>query len=257
MADSPSDNLWTEPESAANTANPPVYPYLNLTQTERGHSLQLDDTPSRERIRLQHGVTGNFIEMHPNGDEVHKVYGDSYEIIAGRKNVLIKGTCNITIEGDCNINVLGNKNEKIEGDYNLQVVGNMIARAAGSDGMTLISDSTMKIQSDSSATGAMYISAGDHIYLASDLQVAGAVSADTVAAESRINAGTGLYAGLQGVYSVGPITSTVSVQAPIGTFAIMDAVLMTDIINTGIFNTHIHASPKGPTSSPLTHFFGV
>jgi hypothetical protein len=250
MADSPSDNLWTEPESVANTDTPPVYPYLNLTQTEGGHSLQLDDTPDRERVRLQHGKSGNFLEMHPNGDEVHKIYGDGYEIIAGRKNVQIKGTCNITIEGDCNMHVLGNKNEKIEGDYNLQVVGNMIGRAAGSKGMTLISDSTMRLQSDSSQTGSMTISAGDHLYLASDLQVGGSISADSLSTESRVNAGTGVYAGIAGVFSEGPITSLVSVEAPLGTFAIMDAVLMTDVINSAIYNSHIHISPKGPTGPP-------
>ena len=257
MTDLPSDNLWTEPESAANTDTPPVYPYLNITETEKGHSLQLDDTPGRERVRLQHGVSNNFLEMHPNGDEVHKIYGDGYEIIAGRKNVQIKGTCNVTIEGDCNMHVLGNKNEKIEGDYNLQVVGNIISRAAGSGGMTLISDSTMKLQSDSSETGSMTISAGDHLYLASDLQVGGSISADSLSTESRVNAGTGVYAGISGVYSEGPITSLVSVQAPLGTFAIMDAVMMSDVINSGIFDTHIHNSPKGPTGPPLTPFFGV
>ena len=261
MADNPSNVLWTEPESAANTDNPPVYPYNNIQQTESGHSFEMDDTPGRERIRLQHR-SGTFIEMHPNGDEVHKVYGDGYEITISNKNVLIKGSCNITINGDSNIHVLGNKNEKIEGNYNLQVGGNMIARCAGTSGMQLLSDNDMTIASSSDATGAMYLSAGDHIYMASDLVVGGSMHADTIAAESRINAGTGLYAGLQGVYSQGPITSLVSVQAPLGTFAyascgIMDAVLMTDTINSKIYDAHIHISPKGPTSPPLTPFVGI
>ena len=257
MSTPPSDNLWTEPESAANADNQPLYPYNNITQTESGHSLELDDTPTRERVRLQHGKSGNFIEMHPNGDEVHHIYGDGYEIIAGRKNVLIKGTCNITIEGDANMHVLGNKNEQIDGDYNLIVKGNMTARSAGSKGMQLISDSDMTIQSNSTADGALYIQAGDHLYLAADLQVAGAISADTISAESRINAGTGVYAGIQGIYSLGPITSTVSVTSPMGNFGIMDAALMTDTINTGIFNMHIHPTPKGPSGPPTTPFLGV
>lgn len=255
--------LWTEPESSANTDYQPIYPYNNINQTEAGHSFEMDDTPGRERVRIQHGKSGSFLEMHPNGDEVHKIYGDGYEIIAGRKNVLIKGVCNITINGDCNMHVLGNKNEQIDGDYNLLVGGNMIARASGSSGMTLISDSDMSIQSNSGSDGALYMSAGDHVYIASDLQIAGAVSADTISAESRINAGTGLYAGPLGTYSEGPITSLVSVTSPLGTFAyascgIMDAVLMTDTINTGIFNTHVHIGNKGfPTSPPTSEFFGV
>jgi hypothetical protein len=116
----------------------------------------------------------------------------------------------------------------------------------------------MTIQSSSSSTGAMYLSAGDHIYMASDLVVAGAVSADVVSAESRVNAGTGLYAGQLGVYSVGPITSLVSVQAPLGQFGIMEATLMTDTINSTIYNTHTHIGNLGrPTSQPLTNFFGI
>ena len=38
---------WTEPESAANTDYQPVYPYNNVTQTEAGHKLEMDDTPGR------------------------------------------------------------------------------------------------------------------------------------------------------------------------------------------------------------------
>lgn len=258
----PSNNMWLEPESAANADAQPQYPYNNIQQTESGHSFEMDDTPSRERIRLQHR-TGTFIEMSPNGDEVHKVYGNGYEITIGQRNVNIKGTCNITIEGDSNIHVLGNKTEKIEGNYNLQVIGDFTGRCSGTNGMQLISDNDMTIQSNSAADGAMYISAGDHIYIASDLQVAGAISADTVAAKTRINAGTGLYAGILGVYSQGPITSLLSVTSPIATFpvkmscGISDAVIMSDTINTAIYNTHIHPTPKGPSGPPTTHFFGI
>jgi hypothetical protein len=257
IAPSPSENLWTEPESPANTDTPPQYPYNNVTQSESGHSIELDDTPDRERIRIQHGKSKNFIEMHPNGDQVCKILGDGYEIIAGRKNVEIRGACNITIYGDCNMNILGDKNETIKGDYNLEVQGNMIARSAGSKGMKLISDSDMSIQSNSSETGTLTLSAGDHIYVASDLEVAGAISADTISAESRINAGTGLYAGLFGVYSEGPINSLVSCAAPLGNFPVktttgyMSAVWMTDLVNTGFYNIHTHIGNRGfPTSPP-------
>ena len=116
---------FTEPKSAANADNQPIYPYNNIQQTESGHTFELDDTPARERIRLQHRV-GTFIEMHPNGDEVHKVYGDGYEITIKNKNVLIKGTCNITIEGDSNLHVLGDVMEKVDGSYTLDVTGPVV-----------------------------------------------------------------------------------------------------------------------------------
>ena len=56
MSDKPDFVIaWTEPESAANSEYQPVYPYNNVTQTKGGHSFEMDDTPTRERIRVQHG----------------------------------------------------------------------------------------------------------------------------------------------------------------------------------------------------------
>lgn len=243
----PSDNLWTEPESAANTDYQPIYPYNNATLTEAGHSFELDDTPTRERVRLQHR-TGTFIEMHPNGDEVHKVYGDGYEITIKNKNVLIKGTCNITIEGDCNMQVLKDMNVSVKGDYNLEVAGRMNQRVVGD--ISISSDEDVSITANENFGGSVRIAAADNVTISSDLVVAGSVAADIVTAETRVNAGTGVYAGPLGVYSVGPITSLVSVQAPLGTFSLMTAIMMTDTINTGIYKTHIHPTPKGPSGPP-------
>jgi hypothetical protein len=243
----PSDNLWTEPESAANQDAQPEYPYNNATVTESGHSFEMDDTPSRERVRLQHR-SGTFIEMHPNGDEVHKVYGDGYEIIIKNKNVLIKGSCNITIEGNCNMQVLGDFNQSVKGDYNLEVAGRLNHRVLGD--ISISSDEDVSITANENFGGAVRIAAADNVTLSSDLVVSGAIAADMVTAETRINAGTGVYAGILGVYSTGPITSLISVQAPLGSFTLMTAILMTDTINTKIYKTHIHPTPKGPSGLP-------
>ena len=244
----PSDNLWTEPESAANTDYQPVYPYNNVTQTESGHSFELDDTPARERVRLQHR-SGTFIEMHPNGDEVHKVYGDGYEITIKNKNVLIKGTCNITVEGDCNMQVLKDFNMSVKGDYNLEVAGRMNQRVVGD--ISISGDDDVSITANENFGGAVRIAAADNVTISSDLVVAGSVAADIITAESRVNAGTGVYAGPKGVFSVGPITSLVLVDAPIGTFGYMNAIWMTDLINTNIYKTHIHPAPRGMTGPPI------
>ena len=63
--------------------------------------------------------------MHPNGDEVHKVFGDGYEITIKNKNVLIKGVCNLEVVGDCNMKVGGDYNLDVEGDFNLTTKGVM------------------------------------------------------------------------------------------------------------------------------------
>ena len=107
---------WNETESAANTDYQPTYPYNNVTQTRSGHMFELDDTKGRERVRLQHRAN-TFIEMHPNGDEVHKIYGDGYEIILGGKNVQINGQCNISIAGACVVNITGDSIMNIDGNF--------------------------------------------------------------------------------------------------------------------------------------------
>ena len=284
LNESPSDNLWTEPESAANTDYQPIYPYNNATVTESGHKMEMDDTPGRERVRLSHR-TGTFIEMHPNGDEVHKVFGDGYEITIKNKNVLIKGACNIQIEGDCNMNVLKDMNVQVAGDYNLLVQGKTNIRSHGD--VSISGDDDISITANEDFGGALRLGAADHLYLASDLVVGGSISADIINAETRVNAGTGVYAGPLGFVSgtgglslgipspvspvavpgcintMGSITSLTSVNAPLANFGyasigIMDAVLMSDVINSAIFGSHVHIGNRGfPTSPPLTPFLGV
>lgn len=243
----PSSNLWTEPESAANVDAGPQYPYNNMTQTESGHMFELDDTPSRERIRLQHR-SGTFVEMHPNGDEVHKVYGKGYEIHLKGKNVLIKGVCNITIEGDCNMQVAGDFNHRVEGNYNLTVGKEYHVRVAGET--KIESDDDIGLSAGTDYSGSIRLNAPDDIFINSDVAVAGAINADLITSKTRVDAGTGVGAGLLGVFSAGPIISLVSVEAPLGTWGISEAILMTDKVNTGIYKFHIHPTPKGPSGTP-------
>lgn len=264
---------WTEPESAANTDFQPEYRYNHITQTPRGHSLELDDTPDRERIRLQHRV-GTFIEMHPNGDEVHKVYGDGYEITIKNKNILVKGKMNITVEGDCNMLVMGDKIETVEGNYELHVKGNKKEMIDGVGYYTTGSD--MRIQAGSSAAATLSISTGDCLTLNCDVSVDGELTASKILSTSRVDAMSGMSAGplgfvtLLGGVSVGfpvatplqimcatnifsgtTITAIASVNAALGNFALMKATIMTDSVNTNIYRMHTHVAPLGMTSPPL------
>jgi len=284
LKNSPSNNAWTEPPSPASVESPPVYPYNDIKQTESGHSFEMDDTPGRERLRLQHGKSRNFIEMHPNGDQVHKIFGDGYEIIAGNKNVLIKGSCNITIVGDCNMEITGDFNQKVGGDYNLAVVGQTNVRSVKD--IKISGDDDVSISANENFGGALRLSAAESINLGSDLYINGSLTCDTLTAESRVSAGLGVFAGPYGftsalgglslgiptpatpvavpgcINTVGSITSLTSVNAPIANFGIanigiMDAVLMMDVINSTIYNYHIHPAPRGPTGPPMTQFFGI
>jgi hypothetical protein len=89
------------------------------------------------------------------------------------------------------------------------------------------------------------------------------VSGDVLTSKTRVNAGTGVYAGTLGIYSMGLITSLVSVNAPFGNFAtatntgVMNATWMRDSVNSKVFNNHQHpvlSKDFGMTGTPTVPF---
>jgi hypothetical protein len=261
-----------EPESAANTDYQPDYRYNHVTVTPRGHSFEMDDTVDRERIRLSHR-SGTFIEMHPDGKEVHKVYGDGYEIIIQDKIVYVKGKCNITVEGDCNINIKGDLIEKVEGNVEQHIKGNYSQIVEGISSIT--SQGDLNIKAGGSGTGMLSISTGDCLYLDADLTVDGEITGSKITSTGRIDAWVGVSAGPLGfvtltggvsvgfpaappfqivcttnMFAGGVITGGTSVLSPLVDCGKLSAILMTDEVNTGIYDSHIHISPKGPTGPP-------
>lgn len=262
-----------EPESAANTDYQSEYRYNTITQTPRGHSFEMDDTPNRERVRLSHR-SGTFIEMHPNGDEVHKIFGDGYEITIKDKNVLVKGTCNITIEGDCNMHIMGDKVETIDGNLEQHVKGNYTQVVDKTTSIT--SQGDMEITAGVSALGTLQISTGDYVSIGGDLSVKGEIVASKIASTTRVDAATGMSAGPLGfvtltggiavgfpiatptqilcstnIYAGATINAGASMNAPTGNFGLMSAIMMTDEVNTSIYDFHIHPTPKGPSGPPI------
>jgi hypothetical protein len=264
---------FVEPVSAANTEYQPQYPYNNITQTRSGHSFELDDTPTRERIRLQHR-SGTFTEMHPNGDQVCKILGNGYTITLGDHNILIgvdgqsNNKLNITVNGDVNLNVKGDFNQEVDGNYNLHVKGNYTQTVDQITDIASVGD--MRITAGGFAGGALRINPGDEVRIEGDLRVSGEVRATLINSSTRVNAQTGMTAGIQGIVSLGgvsvgsptpPIPGTVlattSVIAPLlyGTSMTYGSVVMDPtgglpMVRT-LFNSHRHIAPNGPTSGPL------
>jgi Gp5 N-terminal OB domain len=78
------------------------YPYNHVTQTQSGHFVEFDDTPSNERIRIFH-KSGTYTEINKDGRMVVKSVNDSFEIVVGNKNLYVGGDCNITVVGTCNL----------------------------------------------------------------------------------------------------------------------------------------------------------
>jgi len=273
MSDKPSFYKgFFEPESAANTDYQPEYRYNTVTQTPRGHSFEMDDTPGRERVRLSHR-SGTFIEMHPNGDEVHKVFGDGYEITIKDKNVLIKGTCNITVEGDCNMHIMGDKVETIDGNLEQHIKGNFTQVVEKTTSIT--SQGDMEITAGVSALGTLQISTGDYVSIGGDLSVKGEIVASKITSTTRVDAATGMSAGPLGfvtltggiavgfpiatptqilcstnIYAGATINAGASMNSPTGNFGLMSAIMMTDEVNTSIYDFHIHPTSRGPSGPP-------
>ena len=233
------DYSWTEPESAANTDYQPVYPYNHIQQTESGHSIELDDTPTRERVRVQHR-SGTFIEMHPNGDEVHKVYGDGYEITIKNKNVLVKGVCNITIEGDSVLHVKGDSYSQVDGSVYQNVSGSVEQLINGDCEQTVDGDF------DINASGDVNINA-DNLNINADLNVNGDIGSNqTIAAVGNITAGLSVSA-VKSVETTGYMVAAVSVTAPI----VSDIVGSLESVRIGT-NSHFHIDSKGGPTTPPT-----
>jgi hypothetical protein len=266
----PQGSGWLEPESAANLRNKPKYPFNKAQTTESGHSFEMDDTRGRERIRLQHR-TGTFIEMHPNGDEVHKVYGDGYEITVADKNVLIEGHCSVQIKGDSVLN--------IDGDYTIAVAKDFKVHAGGRLTLTSEGDAQFYSRSDTSIGGggdiagasglggSLRLATMGDLFLTGSLTVQGKITCDTLAATTavdglQVTAGVGGFSSVAGGLAIGQpvaipgtINCTGIVYGSIGSFGTMMAVWMTDRVNTTLFNSHFHIAKTGPTStSPIPMF---
>jgi hypothetical protein len=265
---------WIEPESAANTDYQPVYPYNNVTQTKGGHSFEMDDTPTRERVRLQHGK-GTFVEMHPNGDQVTKILGDGYTIILGDHNIAIgvddgqnAKKLNITIYGDVNMHVTGNKTEQVDGNVEQYIKGNYTQTVEGRH--SVASFGNMEINAGASQLGKLTINVPDYVKVNGDLSVSSEIKGQKITSETRVDAGTGISAGALGFVSVsgglsigipaaiptqinciGPITSFASVSAPLGSFGINQGILSFDVVNTLLRISHTHLAKGSPTSPPL------
>lgn len=284
MAKKPDNVLaWTEPESAANSDFQPVYPYNNVTQTKGGHSFEMDDTPTRERIRLQHS-SKTFIEMHPNGDEVHKIIGDGYHIVLGDQNIsigidngLLQKKLNITVNGDAYFYVKGNKVEQIDGSVEQYIKGDFTQTVEGTH--TTSSFGNMKINAGSSVSLVPGLESkitlnSNFVNINADVDVATNFQASKIFSRGRIDSGpfSGISAGTQGFMSPlggisigqgfvpprlgtimcsGPIISYTSMSAPLGSYGISSSILGFDVVNSLLRKIHTHIARGGPTSPPL------
>ena len=144
------------------------YPYNKVLQTEAGHTLEFDDTPSAERLSL-FSSPGSFLEYDHNGTLVDHVVGDRYiqssrnvykatsgnetQYIAGDTNLYVKngatlnieGAANVIINNDVNLTIAGNYSTIVKGNYNLDVIGDEFKRVAGNSDIQIGGNETFDV----------------------------------------------------------------------------------------------------------------
>jgi hypothetical protein len=122
----------------------PTYPYNHVQHYNCGHNIEIDETPSKERILIQHSA-GTYQEIDSTGDKTTVIQGNNYEIIADDNNVTIKGFCNLTVAQDVRTLVKGNYYLEVEKDYHLLVRGNKHEKIVMSDFLEVDKNQQIKI----------------------------------------------------------------------------------------------------------------
>lgn len=105
------DNLEDFP---VRTKQTPVYPFNKVTYTESGHLFELDDTPHRERVSLQHR-SGTYFEWQPDGDADTRVMKNNYTAICGNDTIYVGGKVKIKVLGDATLDVGGDLKADVAG----------------------------------------------------------------------------------------------------------------------------------------------
>ena len=137
------EQLGPEPTAAYRAK----YPYNKVIRTEGGHVIEVDDTPSFERIHVYH-KSGTYVEINETGRLVMKSADESFRIVAKDDTVYVQGNAKIDVKGNVDINVGGNvtgtaSKWNLTGDVsikgNLAVSSNINASGEITDGERSIS----------------------------------------------------------------------------------------------------------------------
>ena len=146
---------WDEPETERN----PVYPYNKVHETMHseehnkakwGHVEEWDSTPNKERYFRWHKSSHNSFEIFPDGKEVHKIYGDNFELDLAGKCLRVDGDYKITVQGNVDEHIVGDKWSYVEGNQ-VTIVGKDIIEVSHGT-KTTHTDKGINVKSKSNIT---------------------------------------------------------------------------------------------------------
>ena len=140
--------MFEEPKSTYSAR----YPYNHVYESESGHIIEIDDTPSHERYHRKH-PSGSFEEVQPNGTRVIKIEGDDYLIVKQGRKLNVKGDLQVVIEGDAKVYYMGDVMQTVDGNVTEFVRGNVSQYVEGTADMHVVGD--VNAQLDANLTAAV------------------------------------------------------------------------------------------------------
>lgn len=112
-----------------------------------GLGEEWDQTPGANRYH-RFTPSGNYLEIDQQGDEVRKIYGDSFEIDLKDRTLLVKGDWCVTVEGDQNVLIEGDRNIQVMGDLNTDVRGNINTHTDGNREVHVKENNRVRVDGD-------------------------------------------------------------------------------------------------------------
>ena len=112
--------------------NPPqsLYPLNQVDESRSGHVIEIDDTPSGERILIRHR-TGAGVEMRTDGTILVTTRNNHITIVQGDNKLIVEGDAQLTYNGNLDIDVAGDYNLNVGGNFNVDVAGDIITEVDG------------------------------------------------------------------------------------------------------------------------------
>ncbi len=126
------------------------YPFNHVQESESGHVIEIDDTPTFERLHTYH-KSGTFNEIDADGNKSEQIVGattlvvedDSFICVQGARHtsigsdnsLIIGGQLQIQVNGNCSIVVNGNVYQQVNGDFNVKASGAINLQAGGAINM--------------------------------------------------------------------------------------------------------------------------
>ena len=127
------------------------YPY-NLTYTSKsGNAIEIDDTPTTERIHMYH-PSGSYFEIANSGEykgrRVDKITDSNWTITLKDNHLLVKGNGIVEIDNNSTVYIGGNSKVTVGQNSDVTIKGNSTVQIDGTSSVN--SDGAMSITSGTS-----------------------------------------------------------------------------------------------------------